>query len=506
MSAFVLEVTAGVVQGKSVTLDQAELIVGRHNDCGLILPNDPLVSRKHARFFVDGGQCYVENLSSMNGTFVNRAQVVERQALKNGDQIIIGNHLLVLKNGGAALPATPAAAPAAEAASPAAPRTGGSHDASRRIALLQQLHRAAVSSNSPLDVLRLALSLIFQDLRVERGCVYLIHPQSSEISPVAYKIRGQEDHAARFEAYAPVLNMVALEQSLFVLDKAKLKESPLSLAVGVPLIDHKTLVGFIYLDATRSDFSLSKADIDFLETLGHLTSIALAKANLETKQRQDHELLGRLEKHVGAEIMRLVREKKLDLDSSLLETQEREVTILFSDIKGFTTLSETLSPNEIAFLLNGYFDHMADCVSRNHGYLNKYIGDAVMAVFGAPYSVGNDAENAIRCAMDMLVKLTQYWKSIDEKKRFKIRIGINTGIVTAGNIGSVSRMEYTVIGDSVNLASRLESNCEPMSILVGESTYLKVQDLFKFQQLGSIKVKGKAEPVNVYKVLTGIEF
>src|SRR5262249_23670981 len=125
--------------------------------------------------------------------------------------------------------------------------------------------------------------------------------------------------------------------------------------------------------------------------------------------------------------------------------------------------------------------------------------------FGAPYSVGNDAENAIRCAIDMLIKLQQYWKSIDERKRFKIRISINTGIVTAGNIGSVSRMEYTVIGDSVNLASRLESNCDPMSILVGESTYAKVHDRFQFQQLGSIKVKGKAEPVNVYKVVLGVE-
>jgi adenylate cyclase len=512
-TAFFLQVNEGAIKGQTFSLGVVPLIAGRQEDCDIVLPNDSLASRKHAQFTVENGVCFVQNLESMNGVYVNRVKIQQKQSLKPGDEIIIGNHLFLLSTASNA-PPSPSAGPPSDTQPSSAPSPdegpGGSASASsksspyhaaRRLHLLYQLNLMATQTVNFQNLSRMILKLIFQDLRMSRGCIYLLNSQTNQMEPQCFLIRGREEGQSLFQPLQDLLNVTVQEGRITTQEGAHLQSHGITFAMGIPLLDGKRFLGLIYLDTQHPDFRFGKTDREFLEALSLQATAALLKSQLEFQVNRDHELLKQLEKHVGPEIMRLAREKKVNLDTSDLETQEKEVAILFSDIVGFTSLSERLTPGDIAFLLNGYFNQMEECVAKYYGYLNKYIGDAIMAVFGAPFTRGNDSENAIRCALEMRHRLQLFWKTIDESKRFQIRIGINTGVVIAGNIGSLNRMEYTVIGDAVNLASRLESNAKPLSILIGETTHEKVKGIFPVRPMDPIKVKGKEHPVRVFEIL-----
>jgi adenylate cyclase len=180
-------------------------------------------------------------------------------------------------------------------------------------------------------------------------------------------------------------------------------------------------------------------------------------------------------------------------------------TILFSDIRGFTAISEKMDAKELVALLNEYFTEMVDAVMDENGVVDKYIGDAIMAVFGAPVAKPDSAISAVRAAVGMRHALAELNKKLVERgeKQIETGIGIHTGEVVAGNIGSEKRMEYTVIGDTVNLASRLESATKELgvAILIGQDTYELVKDHFELRQVKEITVKGREQPVMTYEVL-----
>ena len=151
-------------------------------------------------------------------------------------------------------------------------------------------------------------------------------------------------------------------------------------------------------------------------------------------------------------------------------------------------------------VLNAFFSQMTDIIFKYDGTLDKFIGDALMAVFGAPLEKRDDPERAILAAQEMMKSLQAMMKQTDSSQRFSIRIGINTGRVVAGNIGSSKRMDYTVIGDAVNVASRLESIADPNQILIGEETYHHLKDRFPVRSVGLRKVKGRTAEIMVYEV------
>jgi adenylate cyclase len=180
-------------------------------------------------------------------------------------------------------------------------------------------------------------------------------------------------------------------------------------------------------------------------------------------------------------------------------------TILFSDIRDFTTLTEELGPQGTVSLLNEYFTIMVDCIRREGGMLDKFIGDAMMAAFGIPIPHEDDEDRALRAAIAMISDLNAWnlKRTADGKKPVMMGIGLNTDVIVSGNIGSPKRMDYTLIGDGVNLASRLESASKQYHarILISENTYHKLRGTYRIREIDRVVVKGKTEPVAVYEVL-----
>ena len=182
-----------------------------------------------------------------------------------------------------------------------------------------------------------------------------------------------------------------------------------------------------------------------------------------------------------------------------------DVSVLFTDIRGFTTISEKMDPQQLVALLNEYFTEMVSIVMQEDGVVDKYIGDAIMAVFGAPVPKPGDAVHAVRAAVRMRHALQVLNRSLEARGLpvLKTGIGIHTGPVVAGNIGSEQRMEYTVIGDAVNLASRLETSTKELGVevLVSEQTYELTKHAIDARPVREITVKGRAQPVLAYEVL-----
>jgi adenylate cyclase len=200
-----------------------------------------------------------------------------------------------------------------------------------------------------------------------------------------------------------------------------------------------------------------------------------------------------------------VADRLVAAGAEALGGQSVDATVLFSDIRNFTTHSESLGPQGTVAMLNDYFTLMVDVIQREGGMLDKFIGDAIMAGFGVPVAHEDDADRAVRAAIAMISELRRWnaQRAAEGRAAIDIGIGLNTDAVVAGNIGSKKRMDYTMIGDGVNLASRLESACKQYGahILVSEFTYRKLRGTYRSREIDLLLVKGKTHPVAVYEVL-----
>jgi len=207
-------------------------------------------------------------------------------------------------------------------------------------------------------------------------------------------------------------------------------------------------------------------------------------------------------KYLSQDIMKNVVQ---NIDDIKLGGKKAVVTVLFSDIRGFTSMSENMTAEEVSYILNEYFSEMEPIITKYNGVINKFIGDAVMAIFGEPIQDINHAQNAVKCAYEMLKRveyLREKWL-FEGKPKIEIGIGINTGEAFVGNIGSEKRLEYTVIGDTVNLASRIEgyNKVYKTNLLVSSSTYSKVSDIVDVIKIADVKIRGKAKAMDIYEVL-----
>ncbi|HQQ18675.1 MAG TPA: adenylate/guanylate cyclase domain-containing protein [Exilispira sp.] len=208
------------------------------------------------------------------------------------------------------------------------------------------------------------------------------------------------------------------------------------------------------------------------------------------------------QKYVPQEIVDQLLQIK-EKDASLLIGKKQLCTIFFSDIRDFTSITESLPPEELVGTLNNYFNHMVYIIIQNHGIVDKFIGDAIMGVYGAPVSYGNDAANALKACFEMIRSLKSFNDEMSEKGKINLKIGmgLSSGDVIAGNIGSEQKMDYTVIGDPVNLASRLEglTKVYKVPVIISEFTYNYVSSIYPARELDLIRVKGKLKPTAIYQ-------
>ena len=289
-------------------------------------------------------------------------------------------------------------------------------------------------------------------------------------------------------------HLVKAQESMVHSKKVMLVFVPLILAAAVALYlpGLKTLVvKNVVLDMLMPPMAM------FIATM--LVTVFMAV----TEGREKNRIKGMFSKYVNAEVVDqlLSNPEGLGLGGKALE-----LTIFFSDIRGFTSISERMTAPELVTFLNEYLTAMTDIVFKYGGTLDKYIGDAVMAFWGAPFPLEDHAERGVRAGVEMqhkLAEMREMWAARGQKETIKIGCGLNTGVCVAGNIGSEKRMDYTVIGDTVNLAARLESITKQygVGLIVSENTLAHVKDLCFWRALDKIIVKGKTEPVAIFQVL-----
>ena len=228
-----------------------------------------------------------------------------------------------------------------------------------------------------------------------------------------------------------------------------------------------------------------------------------AKAEALTKSEELAKISNQLAKYLSPQIHEQIFSGK---QSAEVKSNRKKLTVFFSDIVNFTDISDELESEEMTNLLNFYLNEMSQIALKFGGTIDKFIGDALMIFFGDPESKGpqEDAKQCIQMALemqDLMTQLSDYWsKNYSLKKELKIRIGINTGFCTVGNFGSLDRIDYTAIGSTVNLASRLESMSDPGSILVSEDTFALVNIFFSFEKPKEVKVKGFLRSIKCYKL------
>ncbi len=261
-------------------------------------------------------------------------------------------------------------------------------------------------------------------------------------------------------------------------------------------------LGIIYLVAAILLFNLGiAANLIHISLSWSLSTLALFSYRYFVSEKEKRELKSVFSKYVSKDVLNeiLSNPSKVKLGG-----EEREITVLFSDIRGFTSLSENTTPGELVEILNKYFNLMTSEILNNGGVLDKYIGDAIMAFWGAPLPDENQAENALKASLGMLENLKKLNGELRSKGKPEINIGVGiyTGKAIVGNVGSDLRFDYTAIGDTVNVASRLESlNKEyGTKIIVGETSKDKIGASYEFQSIGSAKVKGRSQPLNIYTI------
>lgn len=269
--------------------------------------------------------------------------------------------------------------------------------------------------------------------------------------------------------------------------------------IVVPLKTQEKKIG-VFILSKHNKTLFAARELKLTNVFAHQITLQIENDKLMERIKQELLLRTNLSRFLSPNVAELIIDEKQETS---LGGEKKAITVLFSDIVGFTSLSECLDSEEIVEMLNEYFSSMTDIIFDHSGTLDKFIGDSIMAIFGAPNEIENQVEVAVKVGLLMQKTNAEIQNARRRKGQisFRVRVGLHAGLATVGNIGSPNRLDYTAIGDTVNVASRLEGAASPGGVLIGESIYVQVKDLFKMESLEPLKVKGKSEPLKVYKVL-----
>jgi adenylate cyclase len=537
--------------------------LGRHPENTIQLL-DRIVSKEHCHVDQVDGQWILKDLGSLNGTFVNGERVGER-VLGQGDEISLGSTRMIFQiepiddvklspavasepppSDGPGIPQPNpvelhAMTQAAHAASKnmsrvtIAPGMVESHIRTKLQPLLDQnfLPERLVNDTATLradyEKLRVSYEVIkaigveldvdklltkildcaFQLLPADRG-VALLFDEDRELSPRCVRTKKALAEGEDVVLSTTIINEVLRDKTAVLSSDASVDSrfqgahsiimQGIRSSMAVPLLHTGEIFGVLVLDSQIAANAFTEKDLSLFQNIGNQAAIAIQNSLYAAKLEAEAVTRERFQRLLSPAIAEQVLSGKVEVKKG---GELRDTTILFTDIRGFTAWSESRAAQNVVEMLNEYFELMVEIIFEHEGTLDKFVGDEIMALFGAPVAHPNDPYRAVKTAIEMLEVLEQFnqQRLAAGEDKVTIGIGINTGEVVAGYLGSSKALEYTVIGDAVNTGSRLCSLAKAGEIIISENTYNRVKDHFEVVELPPTSLKGKSKPLKIFNVI-----
>ncbi|HEY9015723.1 MAG TPA: adenylate/guanylate cyclase domain-containing protein [Gemmatimonadales bacterium] len=509
------------------------LLVGRGVSSDIAI-YDPTISRRHAELTVGMDGVQVRDLGSSNGTCINGSRVTAGRLHPN-DSITFGKVLFQLKE---VRTSSPPSGGGVQQASPVLTDTivrqlmvsgGGppgitSRDRSSgfgqlRVAESTAEERQAKKLGMLLDIaqklsgefdldklLRNVVDMMFEVMDVDRVSILLHNESTGELVPSMSRSRLGD---AGSQVPRSIVDKVIKERVAVVSDNTRtdsrfkghsiVTQSVRSAMCSPLMASGDRILGLLYVDSVTAANSFSDEDLQFLVAFSGLVAIGIRNSRYAEQVRREALVRSNFERYFAPNIAAEIAQQDTAVPPG---GERRPITVLFSDIRGFTAMAESMGPDAIAQLLTEYFSEMVEIIFEHGGTLDKFVGDAIMALWGAPIAHTDDPDRALRAAVAMqqgVARLNERW-ALAGRPEIGVGIGINYGEVFAGNIGSHRRLEYTVIGDAVNVANRLCSEAGPGEILVSEALCQMVKDHADYEYLPAMSLRGRTRSVQAYRV------
>jgi adenylate cyclase len=381
----------------------------------------------------------------------------------------------------------------------------------RNFRTLVRLARDLIATSSIGEILEKTLAAAFETLPIHRGIILLKQPTGELVSEIV-RVRDKVQHHPSAEGLVSramlervmkervaIVTQDALEDQRFIASDSVWTHG-IRAAMCVPLWADDRIIGFMQVDSPIWVRSLNEHDLDFLTALANFAAVGVERI-------REHRARTRLQRyHAPAVVDELLRSDKELAGRRML--RRAEVTVLFADLAGFTTIAETSTPEEVAALLEEFCTRASDAVFAEGGTLDKLVGDCVTAFFGAPVEAPNHALQGVRTAL----RIQHAMRDWNDKRaslgqpELKVRIGVNSGLVVVGEVGDDRRADYTVLGNTVNVAARLEQYvANPGEIIVGDATRQLIGDAFHVEPLGDVALRGLERCVAAYRVCQPVD-
>ncbi|MEK6279583.1 MAG: adenylate/guanylate cyclase domain-containing protein [Acidobacteriota bacterium] len=529
---------------------QAKCTIGRAPDNDVVL-DDPRASRYHAHInsadegsfmLVDGAVISGQLRRSANKVFINGGPQTEH-TLTNGDRITIGastlrfeqqpeerttdvryddkplghTQLLISAND---VMSTVLHGKTAESAVSSPARDKVLEALQRKANILTALYEMSKTLGSVFDldaIFAKATDIIFRSTPADRVVALLAegsgleNPEDVKLNPIAMRARDESlnNHARRLTIGRTITRKVMKDRVALLSQDAASDEQFAGVdsivsqgvrsTICAPLVGESRVHGAIYADRLDPFAAFKPDDLELISAVAAQTAIAVENARAHQRLAREEVARANYSRFLPEYVVKQMLENP---ESFRLGGTNQTITVLFADIRGFTTLSEHAPPEKIVGLLNRYFSAMTDIIFAHGGTLDKYLGDGLMSLFGAPTTTPEDASNALNAAVAMQRRILGINLELQQEGLSEIRVGIgmHTGEATVGYIGSERRSEYTAIGDTVNTAARLESNAKGGEILVSDATAKAARSRYKLKPREPITVKNREQPVMLWEV------
>jgi adenylate cyclase len=529
-------------EDRLLPLTGAKVRLGRGSDNDIVL-SDVSVSRYHAELRRETDGWSVHDLKSTNGVELNRVPV-KMAPLGPGDRLGIGVFELLVESHADVRPERPPAAKEEDSAplasltnativrpladfadafalaGKAAPAAAGEVSdlayTNRMFGFLTRLARILIDAQTVDDVLGRVLAIAFEALPVDRGFILLSDDATGELVCELARIKDRAE--LRPEGEVPVsrtmLRAVMRERVALVTFDAQsdqrlsggesIRLHQIRAAMCAPLWSGERIIGVMQVDSPFQVGAFGERDLDFLTTLSNYAAVAVERIRYARQAEFERLVRTRLERyHSPAVIEEVLRQGE---DEVARRPKLTQATVLFADLVGFTAFCERSQPEDVSELLGAFLNLAVEAIFRAGGTLDKFIGDCVMAFFGAPVPQDDHAMRAARAAVEIQRELTAW--SAGRKAQglpgFAARVALNSGPVVVGDIGSARRVDYTVLGNTVNVAARLEAFvARPGDVVLGPETYRLLNGAFATEALGEFQLKGLQQKITAYRVAGG---